>query len=197
MVARTERPVTGGSNTFPMFFLSLRAEVESALREALADLELPSEDLEIEEPPEDSRASPPEASPASSWPGRQRAPAVGRHDDRSAVDADKLEFVSRIETQESHLNFLPSDVYLMGLSTRRSTPTTAYYPIAASRLSLNTRAQPRRGLHVGRATRSSETPSRTSSVMRATTSLVTTTSTTSTARWRLHLGQSEPHVTYR
>ncbi|WP_114578243.1 arginine--tRNA ligase [Saliphagus sp. LR7] len=133
-------------------FLSLRAEVESALRETLADLDLPSDDLGIEEPPEDVE-SVLASSVAFRLAGEAGAPppeiAATVAD---AIDADHLEFVSRVETQGPYLNFLPSEAYFG--ETLEAAVDPDYGRLADREESVvveHTSANPTGPVHVGRA----------------------------------------------
>ncbi|MDG5758729.1 arginine--tRNA ligase [Natronococcus sp. A-GB1] len=133
-------------------FLSLRAEVESALETALSALDYPTDDLGIEEPPEDvdsvlaSSVAFRLAGEAGA-PPPQVASAVA-----DEIDADELTYVAAIETQGPYLNFLPSEAYL---ENTLETATAADYGALEDRKESvvveHTSANPTGPVHVGRA----------------------------------------------
>ncbi|WP_394739066.1 arginine--tRNA ligase [Natronococcus roseus] len=133
-------------------FLSLRAEVESALETALSALDYPTDDLGIEEPPEDVD-SVLASSVAFRLAGEAGAPppqvAAELADE---IDVDELTHVAAIETQGPYLNFLPSDAYL---ETTLETATAADYGALEDReesvVVEHTSANPTGPVHVGRA----------------------------------------------
>ncbi|WP_121741453.1 arginine--tRNA ligase [Natronorubrum halophilum] len=133
-------------------FLSLRAEVEAALEGALAELDFPTDDLGIEEPPEDV-ASVLASSAAFRLAGEAGAspPQVaGRLADE--LDADELTYVSEIRTQGPYLNFLPSDAYFA--ETLASATDDSYGALEDRGESVvveHTSANPTGPVHVGRA----------------------------------------------
>ncbi|MFC4439399.1 MULTISPECIES: arginine--tRNA ligase [Natrialbaceae] len=133
-------------------FLALRAEVESALEEALSTLEFPTDDLGIEEPPEDVE-SVLASSVAFRLAGEAGAPppqVAGRLADE--IDADALTYVSEVQTQGPYLNFLPSDAYL-GETLETATDDTygALEDREQSVVVEHTSANPTGPVHVGRA----------------------------------------------
>ncbi|WP_336337592.1 arginine--tRNA ligase [Haloarcula brevis] len=92
-------------------FLQLRAEVEDALADALTALDLPAEDLGIEEPPEGVDAVL-ASSAAFRLAGEVGAPPPEvAADIAEAIDAEALTYVSDVTTQGPYVNFLPSEAY--------------------------------------------------------------------------------------
>ncbi|WP_293032076.1 arginine--tRNA ligase [Natronococcus sp.] len=133
-------------------FLSLRAEVESALETALSALGYPTDDLGIEEPPEDVD-SVLASSVAFRLAGEAGAPPPQVAEAIAAeIDADELTHVAAIETQGPYLNFLPSEAYL---ENTLETATAADYGALEDReesvVVEHTSANPTGPVHVGRA----------------------------------------------
>ena len=133
-------------------FLSLRAEVETALEEALAALDFPTDDLGIEEPPEDV-PSVLASSVAFRLAGEAGAPppqVAGQLADE--VNADDLTYVSEVQTQGPYLNFLPSDAYFAAtLETATDERYGALDDREESVVVEHTSANPTGPVHVGRA----------------------------------------------
>ncbi|MWV38635.1 arginine--tRNA ligase [Natrialba sp. INN-245] len=133
-------------------FLSLRTEVEEALEGALAELEYPTDDLGIEEPPEDveSVLASSVAFRLASEAGAPPPRVAGQVAD--AIDVDELTYVSEIRTQGPYLNFLPSDAYFA--ETLAAGTEETYGSLADRDTSLvveHTSANPTGPVHVGRA----------------------------------------------
>ncbi|AGB38003.1 arginine--tRNA ligase [Natronococcus occultus] len=133
-------------------FLSLRAEVESALETALSALGYPTDDLGLEEPPDDVD-SVLASSVAFRLAGEAEAPPPQVADEIAAeLDADELTHVAAIETQGPYLNFLPSEAYL---ETTLESATAADYGALEDReesvVVEHTSANPTGPVHVGRA----------------------------------------------
>ncbi len=133
-------------------FLSLRAEVEDALEGALSALEFPTDDLGVEEPPEDV-----ESVLASSVAFRlageagQAPPQVAARI-AEEIDVDELTYVSEIQTQGPYLNFLPSDAYFG--ETLAGATDESYGALEDRDTSVvveHTSANPTGPVHVGRA----------------------------------------------
>ncbi|WP_306053687.1 arginine--tRNA ligase [Natronococcus wangiae] len=133
-------------------FLALRAEVESALERALSTLDFPTEDLGIEEPPEDveSVLASSVAFRLAGEAGAAPPQVAGRIADE--IGADDLTYVSEVQTQGPYLNFLPSDAYL---DETIATATDAGYGALEDReesvVVEHTSANPTGPVHVGRA----------------------------------------------
>ncbi|RLM45049.1 arginine--tRNA ligase [Haloarcula sp. Atlit-47R] len=133
-------------------FLQLRAEVEDALADALTTLDLPAEDLGIEEPPEDV-----DAVLASSVAFRLAgevgtAPPNVAGDIAEAIDADSLTYVSDVTTQGPYVNFLPSETYFA--ETLQSVTESEFGRLPDRDTSVvveHTSANPTGPVHVGRA----------------------------------------------
>ncbi|RQG89112.1 arginine--tRNA ligase [Natrarchaeobius halalkaliphilus] len=133
-------------------FLSLRTEVEKALGGALSALEFPTDDLGIEEPPEDVE-SVLASSVAFRLAGEAGAPppqVAGQLADE--LDVDDLEYVSEVRSQGPYLNFLPSDAYFaetLGAATDER--YGALEDRGESVVVEHTSANPTGPVHVGRA----------------------------------------------
>jgi arginyl-tRNA synthetase len=133
-------------------FLQLRAEVEDALADALTALDLPAEDLGIEEPPEDV-----DAVLASSVAFRLAgevgtAPPNVASDIADAIAADDLTYVSDVTTQGPYVNFLPSEAYFA--ETLQSVTESGFGRLPDRDTSVvveHTSANPTGPVHVGRA----------------------------------------------
>ena len=133
-------------------FLSLRAEVADALEGALSDLGFPTDDLGLEEPPDDVD-SVLASSVAFRLAGEAGAPppqVAGQLADE--IDADELTYVSEIQTQGPYLNFLPGDAYFG--ATLEAATDGSYGTLADRDTSVvveHTSANPTGPVHVGRA----------------------------------------------
>ena len=133
-------------------FLQLRAEVEDALADALTTLDLPAEDLGIEEPPEDV-----DAVLASSVAFRLAgevgtAPPNVAGDIADAIATDALTYVSAVTTQGPYVNFLPSEAYFA--ETLQSVTESEFGRLPDRDTSVvveHTSANPTGPVHVGRA----------------------------------------------
>ncbi|MDF9744432.1 arginine--tRNA ligase [Natrinema salsiterrestre] len=133
-------------------FLSLRAEVEDALEGALSTLDFPTDDLGIEEPPEDV-ASVLASSVAFRLADEAGAPppqVAGRIADE--IDADELTYVAEVQAQGPYLNFLPSDAYLAETLDEATDETYGRLPDRDTSVVVeHTSANPTGPVHVGRA----------------------------------------------
>ncbi|KAA9399055.1 arginine--tRNA ligase [Haloarcula sp. CBA1130] len=133
-------------------FLQLRAEVEDALADALTALDLPAEDLGIEEPPEDV-----DAVLASSVAFRLAgevgtAPPNVAGDIADAIDADELTYVRDATTQGPYVNFLPSEAYFAETLQSVTDDTFGRLPDRDTSVVVeHTSANPTGPVHVGRA----------------------------------------------
>ncbi|MCU4753598.1 arginine--tRNA ligase [Halobacteria archaeon AArc-curdl1] len=133
-------------------FIALRTEVEDALEGALSALDLPTDDLGIEEPPEDVPAV-----LASSVAFRLAgelgvAPPQAAAQLAGEIDADDLEYVARIETQGPYLNFLPSRAYIAETLAAGVDPEYGALPDRETSVVVeHTSANPTGPVHVGRA----------------------------------------------
>jgi len=133
-------------------FLTLRSAVADALVDALEALDYPTDDLGIEEPPDDvdavlaSSVAFRLASEAGA-PPPQVAAAVA-----DAVDVDALEYVSAVTTQGPYVNFLPSDAYVAAtLDAGQAEDYGALDAKGESVVVEHTSANPSGPIHVGRA----------------------------------------------
>ena len=133
-------------------FLTFRDEVEAALSEALSALDLPSDDLGIEHPPEDvpavlaSSAAYRLADEAGAPPPKIAA------DIASEIDPAEYDYVGSVQTQGPYVNFLPSDRYFEG--TLEAAQAEDYGTLEATGDSVvveHTSANPTGPVHVGRA----------------------------------------------
>ncbi|WP_265108883.1 arginine--tRNA ligase [Halosolutus halophilus] len=133
-------------------FRALRAEVEGVLEAALADRDFPTDDLGIEEPPDDVE-SVLASSVAFRLAGEAGAPppqVAGEIAD--AIDLDDLTYVSDVRTQGPYLNFLPSDAYFAEtLATATGDEYGTLEDRAESVVVEHTSANPTGPVHVGRA----------------------------------------------
>ncbi|WP_435319712.1 arginine--tRNA ligase [Haloarchaeobius sp. TZWSO28] len=133
-------------------FLQLRTEVEDALTGALAARDLPTDDLGIEEPPEDvpavlaSSVAFRLASEVGAPPPKVAADVAGE------IDPDDYEYIGGIETQGPYINVLPSDAYFVG--TLQAGQAVEYGHLPEKNESVvveHTSANPTGPVHVGRA----------------------------------------------
>ena len=133
-------------------FLQLRAAVEDALAAALRDLDLPTDDLGIEQPPADVDAV------LASSAAFRLAEAVGAPPPQvaaevaDAIDVESLPYVSAVATQGPYVNFLPSDAY--DADTLDAATDERYGRLPERNESVvveHTSANPTGPVHVGRA----------------------------------------------
>ena len=133
-------------------FRQLRAEAETALAAALTELDLPTDDLGIEEPPEDvdavlaSSASFRLAGEVGAPPPKVAADIAG------AIDADELTYVSAVTTQGPYVNFLPSEAYFAETLNAATDGNHGRLPDRETSVVVeHTSANPTGPVHVGRA----------------------------------------------
>ncbi|MBX0324087.1 arginine--tRNA ligase [Halomicroarcula sp. F13] len=133
-------------------FLQMRAEVEDALEAALDTLDLPTEDLGIEEPPEDVDAVL-ASSAAFRLAGEVGAPPPKvAADVADAIDVDSLTYVSAATTQGPYVNFLPSDAYFAETLDAATDDDFGRLPDRETSVVVeHTSANPTGPVHVGRA----------------------------------------------
>ncbi|WP_424002514.1 arginine--tRNA ligase [Haloarcula salina] len=133
-------------------FLQLRAEVEDALADALTALDLPAEDLGIEEPPEGVDAVL-ASSAAFRLAGEVGAPPPSvAADIADAIDADGLTYVSAVTTQGPYVNFLPSEAYFAETLDAVTDDGFGRLPDRETSVVVeHTSANPTGPVHVGRA----------------------------------------------
>ncbi|SDC01733.1 arginine--tRNA ligase [Natrinema hispanicum] len=133
-------------------FLSLRAEVEDALEGALSALDFPTDDLGLEEPPDDV-ASVLASSVAFRLAGEAgAAPPQVAAQIADEIDAADLTYVAEIQTQGPYLNFLPSDAYLAETLADATDDSYGHLPDREESVVVeHTSANPTGPVHVGRA----------------------------------------------
>jgi len=133
-------------------FLAVREEVETVLADALAALDLPTDDLGVEEPPEDVDAVL-ASSVAFRLAGEVGAPPPKvAADVADAVDVGDCDYVERVDTQGPYVNFLPSERYFAdALDAARSESYGHLDPKDTSVVVEHTSANPTGPVHVGRA----------------------------------------------
>ncbi|MFC7113860.1 arginine--tRNA ligase [Natronoarchaeum sp. GCM10025703] len=133
-------------------FLSIRDEVADALAGALDALDLPEDDLGIEEPPEDVDAVL-ASSIAYRLAGEVGAPPPKvAADVAEAIDAGEYEYVDAVTTQGPYVNFLPSDRYFADtLDAAQSDGFGRLDDRETSVVVEHTSANPTGPVHVGRA----------------------------------------------
>ncbi|ALG81130.1 arginine--tRNA ligase [Halanaeroarchaeum sulfurireducens] len=132
--------------------LSFRQEVETALAAALERLDLPTDDLGIEEPPEDVRAV------LASSAAFRLASVVGQPppeiaaDVAAEIDVDGTDYVGSVSTQGPYANFQPNRAYLADtLAAARAEDYGMLAPKDTSVVVEHTSANPTGPVHVGRA----------------------------------------------
>ena len=133
-------------------FLSFREEVEDALRGALSRLDLPTDDLGIETPPEGVDAVL-ASSAAFRLAGEVGAPPPEVAADLSdAVDLADADLVAAVVPQGPYVNFLPSDAYYEGTAEQAQDEAYGHLdPTGEDVVVEHTSANPTGPVHVGRA----------------------------------------------
>ncbi|MFB6360612.1 MAG: arginine--tRNA ligase [Halobacteriales archaeon] len=133
-------------------FLRLRAEVETALAAALSELDLPADDLGIEEPPENV-----DAVLASSAGFRLAEAAEAPPPETAAriaatVEADDMEYVGAVTAAGPYVNFEPTDAYYADTLTAAQEADYGQRPDRGESVVVeHTSANPTGPVHVGRA----------------------------------------------
>ncbi|WP_332897291.1 arginine--tRNA ligase [Haladaptatus sp. CMSO5] len=133
-------------------FLSFRTDVQAALSDALASLDLPTDDLGIEEPPEDV-----DAVLASSVSFRLASevgapPPKIAQDIADAIDTDPYEYLDSVQTLGPYVNFLPTQAYYAGtIDAAQSDDYGRLAPTGDTVVVEHTSANPSGPIHVGRA----------------------------------------------
>ncbi|UWG46649.1 Arginyl-tRNA synthetase [Halanaeroarchaeum sp. HSR-CO] len=132
--------------------LSFRQEVETVLAAALESLDLPTDDLGIEEPPEDVPAV------LASSAAFRLASVVGAPppeiaaDVAAAIDASATDYVGDVSVQGPYVNFQPNRAYLADtLETAQADDYGALPSKDTSVVVEHTSANPTGPVHVGRA----------------------------------------------
>ena len=133
-------------------FRHFRAEVEDAVEAALTALDLPTDDLGVEEPP-DEMAATLASSVAFRLAGEVGAPPPSvAADIAEAVDIDGCEYVDRADTQGPYVNFYVTTAYYA--DTLEAGQASDYGSLPATDTSVvveHTSANPTGPVHVGRA----------------------------------------------
>ncbi|WP_158058438.1 arginine--tRNA ligase [Halorussus halophilus] len=133
-------------------YLQFRDDVEAALTSALESLDLPTDDLGVEDPPEGVEAVL-ASSAAFRLAGEVGAPppkvAV---DIAEAIDAEAYEYVESASAQGPYVNFVPSDAYYEGtVESAQDEEFGHLEPTGESIVVEHTSANPTGPVHVGRA----------------------------------------------
>jgi arginyl-tRNA synthetase len=133
-------------------FRAFRDGVEAAVADALAALELPTDDLGVEEPPEDVPAVL-ASSVAFRLAGEVGAPPPQvAADVADAIDPDDYRYLGRVSTQGPYVNFEPTDDYYADtLDAARDAEWGRLDPTGDSVVVEHTSANPTGPIHVGRA----------------------------------------------
>ncbi|MFB6188443.1 MAG: arginine--tRNA ligase, partial [Halapricum sp.] len=133
-------------------FLSFRAEVEDALTAALESLDLPTDDLGIEQPPEGVDAVL-ASSAAYRLASEAGAPPPKIAEDVAAqINAGEYDYVDAALTQGPYVNFLASDRYLEDTVEAAQSEDFGSLPDKETSVVVeHTSANPTGPVHVGRA----------------------------------------------
>ena len=133
-------------------FRRFRAEVSEAVEDALTALDLPTDDLGVEEPPEDVAATL-ASSVAFRLAGEVGAPPPSvAADVADAVDPAGYEYVDRVDSQGPYVNFYVSTAYYADtLEAGRASDYGSLPPTGRSVVVEHTSANPTGPVHVGRA----------------------------------------------
>ena len=133
-------------------YRSLRSEVEEALEAALSALDLPTDDLGIERPPEDVDAAV-ASSVAFRLAGEVGAPPPKVAADIAAeCDATGYDYIGRVDTQGPYVNVYPSDQYVAETVERGQDEGYGRLPDRDTSVVVeHTSANPTGPVHVGRA----------------------------------------------
>ncbi len=133
-------------------FRELRTEVESALAEALSSLDLPTDDLGVEEPPEGVAAAL-ASSVAFRLAGEAGAPPPSVAADIAAeIAVADLRYVGEVSSQGPYVNFHVSDRYFADTLEAAGEETFGRLPDADTSVVVeHTSANPTGPVHVGRA----------------------------------------------
>ncbi|RYJ15268.1 arginine--tRNA ligase [Halogeometricum borinquense] len=133
-------------------FRELRSEVEDAVEAALSSLDLPTDDLGVEEPPEDVPAT-----LASSVAFRMASevgapPPKVAADIADAIDATPYTYLERAEPQGPYVNFFVSDAYYAETLEAGRDEEYGHLPETGKDVVIeHTSANPTGPVHVGRA----------------------------------------------
>ncbi|WP_440988559.1 arginine--tRNA ligase [Haloarchaeobius baliensis] len=133
-------------------FIAVREEVATAIEDALDALDLPTDDLGIEEPPEDVDAVL-ASSVAFRLAGEVGAPPPKvAADIADEIDPDAYEYVGDVTTQGPYINFLPSETYFAATLSAAQDEEYGHLPDRDESVVVeHTSANPTGPVHVGRA----------------------------------------------
>ncbi|MFB6252502.1 MAG: arginine--tRNA ligase [Halobellus sp.] len=133
-------------------FRAFRSEVEAAVASALTALNHPTDDLGVEEPPEEMPATL-ASSVAFRLAGEVGAPPPSVAEDvADEIDADHYEYVARVDTQGPYVNFYVSDAYYADTLTAGRDESYGELPETGRSVVVeHTSANPTGPVHVGRA----------------------------------------------
>ncbi len=132
-------------------FLPFRSEVEAALEGALGALDLPTEDLGIEDPPEDVDAVL-ASSVAFRLAGEMGAPPPQVANELAdELDVAGYDYLGGVHTQGPYLNFTPTEKYYADTLAAADDEWGRLDPTGESVVVEHTSANPTGPVHVGRA----------------------------------------------
>ena len=133
-------------------FRRFRAEVSEAVEDALTALDLPTNDLGVEEPPDDVAATL-ASSVAFRLAGEVGAPPPSvAADVADAIDPAGCDYVDRVDSQGPYVNFYVSTAYYADtLEAGRAPDYGSLPPTGRSVVVEHTSANPTGPVHVGRA----------------------------------------------
>jgi arginyl-tRNA synthetase len=129
-----------------------RDEVRTALTAALSDLDLPADDLGIEDPPTDVAATL-ASSVAFRLAGEMGAPPPAVAEDvAAAVDPDPYDYLAAAEARGPYVNFRVTDAYFADTLDAAAAPDYGHLPDRETSVVVeHTSATPTGPVHVGRA----------------------------------------------
>ncbi|MFC7057526.1 arginine--tRNA ligase [Halovenus salina] len=133
-------------------FLAMRGEVEAELEDALSTLDFPTDDLGIEQPPDDVDAVL-ASSVAFRLAGEAGAPPPKVAGDIvDAFDAGSCEYIETVAANGPYVNFLPSEAYFAGTVEAGQAEEYGQLPDQETSVVVeHTSANPTGPVHVGRA----------------------------------------------
>ena len=132
--------------------LSFRDEVEAALADALAALDIPTDDLGVERPPENVDAVLASSVAFRAAEEAGSPPPVVANDIAGQIDASEYEYIDSVVTLGPYVNFLPSGAYYEAtLEAAQDADYGRLEPTGESVVVEHTSANPTGPVHVGRA----------------------------------------------
>ncbi|MFB6107980.1 MAG: arginine--tRNA ligase [Haloplanus sp.] len=133
-------------------FREFRAEVETATADALAALDLPADDLGIEDPPADVSATL-ASSVAFRLAGEMGAPPPQvANEVADEIDPDGFDYLARVDTQGPYVNFHVTDAYYADTLDAAGDEAYGHLPDRETSVVVeHTSANPTGPVHVGRA----------------------------------------------